>query len=91
MAKRKGSQQTVMDEVKDDFIAEIDDAATNYYEAVQERLPKTKVERETKQSLIDTMREHKKKRYVTKDGITVVCTHKDQVKCKPKKAKEVNV
>lgn len=68
-----------------EVIQELEDAADNYYDAVQDRIPLTKAEDEAKDSLIDKMKEHKLDRYITQDGLVVAITAVSNVKVKKKK------
>lgn len=67
-------------------IPELDQAAENYYDSVQERLPYTAKEKEAKETLINKMVEHQLVRYEF-DGFVVSLTDSKNVAVKPRKEK----
>lgn len=63
---------------------DIDAAAENYFETMQERCALSKEEDEKKTALIEKMKEHDLLRYETPDGLVVTVTAKSNVKAKRK-------
>ena len=83
--RAKMAKQEKLYETRPDPIPAIDQAAETYYDAMQERLPLTKAEKEAKESLIETMLAAGVNRYETSDGKIVSLTGKQNVTVKPKK------
>lgn len=65
-------------------IPELDDAADNYYDVMEERVSLTKDEDQAKDSLIGKMKEHQLDRYETASGkiVSVISSSKLKVKKK---------
>lgn len=93
MAKKK---QTRPPKVKQGFIdpemepvtiKELDHAAENYYDTVQDRLPYTAAEAEAKEAVTNLMKKHSLGRYEF-NGFVVTCTDTANVAVKKKKQKK---
>ena len=83
MATRK-PKQGHLSGMEPPSIAELDDAADNYFETMTDRCKLSKTEDEQKTALIEVMKSHRMARYVTADGLVVTVTDKSNVKCKRK-------
>ncbi len=81
-------KQGFIEGMEPESIREIDDAAENYEEVVQERTKLSKEEDEKKDALIDVMTEHKLDRYESPSGLVVTVTNKKNIKVKHKKDAE---
>lgn len=72
-------------------IPEIDIAADEYYEAMENRQKFLKDEVACKENLLTKMKNNGQTRYKTPDGLIVVVLSKDVIKCKKKKDKELTL
>ena len=86
MARKAKAKQGRLDGMEPESIREIDDAAENYFDVMQDRCKLSKEEDEAKDALIDKMKENRLDRYETPDGLIVSVTSKSNVRCKRKVA-----
>ncbi len=90
MAKRKAKpKQGYLPEMEPPTFKDIDSAAENYYDTMQERVKLSGEEDEAKTNLIEKMRSHDLERYEY-DGKIVMIVNKSNVKVKKAKKAEEN-
>ncbi len=85
---RTRTKQGYLEGCEPESIPALDDAASNYDEAMRDRVALSQEEDEKKDALIDLMTEHGKDRYETPDGLVVTVTNKKNIRVKHKKAAE---
>lgn len=82
---RKRAKQRHLPGMEPETIPALEGAAANYYDVMMERTELSKQEADAKSNLIAKMHEHKLERYVTADGLIVMCLAKDSLMVKKKK------
>lgn len=87
--RQRKPKQTYIPGTEPPCFPEIDGAAENYYEAMQERVKLSKEEDEAKDNLIDKMKAHGLTRCEYDDKVVSI-TDKSNVKVKRKKTVESN-
>lgn len=83
--KPKAKQGYLDPEMQPVVIQAIEDAASNYYDVMQDRVKLSEEEDELKDALIDVMNKEKLARYEMEDGRVVMLTDKLSVKVKKTK------
>lgn len=82
---RKRAKQGHLPGMEPITIPALEGAAANYYDVIMERVDLSKQEADAKQNLLGKMHENKLERYITGDGLVVMCLSKDSLSVKKKK------